>query len=155
MDEQPTTHHSVDADEAARALDAIACTRREVARRAGSPAHYYTKLAVATALITGAQPFGTAIEGAAALVGVALILWAVRSYSEHTGNWTMATLREPGAWMAWLIIGVMVAAMTAAMFTSNLVVSLVGAAAILLIVPVFGPKWDAAWVRSLTAGDDA
>lgn len=148
MDEE---RHDVDQAEAARALAAISDTRQVVAGRVGSPPGYYLKLGVGTAIITASQPFENSVQTPATLAGVAVVLWAVHSYSKATGTWTMATLREKGAWMAWLMITVMVASMFAAMWSENLTVSLVGAAAILLVVPTLGPRWDAAWVRSLKA----
>ncbi|QCX26581.1 hypothetical protein [Nocardioides jishulii] len=152
MDEK---RHDVDAAEAARALEAIGTTRHQVAARVGSPPHYYTKVAAAAAILCLAQPLDSRTRFFMTLVAILPLAWAVRSYSRHTGTWTMATLREKGAWMAWLIIGVMVAALAAALLTQSLVVSVVGALVILLVVPVVGPRWDAAWVRSLTPEEPA
>ena len=66
----------------------------------------------------------------------------------------MATLREKGAWMAWLMILVIVAALCAAMVARDLTVSIIGAAVALPLASVLGPRWDAAWVRSLTERDE-
>lgn len=152
MDEK---RHDVDAAEAARALETIGTTRHEVAARVGSPPHYYTKVAAAAAILCLAQPLDSRTRFFVTLVAMLPLGWAVRSYSRHTGTWTMATLREKGAWMAWLIIGVMLAALTSALITQDLVVSVVGALVILLVVPFVGPRWDAAWVRSLTSDGPA
>ncbi|MBS4753368.1 hypothetical protein KG112_11200 [Nocardioides sp. zg-ZUI104] len=152
MDEK---RHDVEAAEAARALETIAATRHEVAARVGSPPYYYTKVAAAGAILCLAQPLDSRTRFFVTLIALIPLGWAIRSYSRHTGTWTMATLREKGAWMAWLIIGVMLAALTSAMITQNLVVSVVGALVILLVVPVVGPRWDAAWVRSLTPEESA
>lgn len=143
--------HDVDAAEAARALGSIDTTRHQVAARVGSPPHYYTKLGASMAVICLAQPLATPAKLVLTVVAFALLLWAIRSYSAATGTWTMATLREPGAWMAWLMIGVMLAAVTASMAVQTWVACIPAAVAALAVTSYLGPRWDAAWVRSLTA----
>lgn len=148
------THRDpIDPHEAAAALDAISGTRRTVAGRVGSPPHYYTKLGAGMAVLCLAQPLGTGPKLALTLVAVAFVLWAIRSYSVATGTWTMATLREPGAWMAWLMIGTMVGALALSMFIQVWAVCLPAAVAAFVVPWFVGPKWDAAWVRSLTPHD--
>ncbi len=144
----------MDAAEAARALASITETRHEVAGRVGSPPHYYTKLGVAMALLCLAQAFDTGVRLAISLAALGVLFWATRSYAHRTGTWTMATLREKGAWMAWLMIAVMIAALGAAMVARELAVSLVCGAVVLALVSTLGPRWDAAWVRSLTERDE-
>jgi len=146
MDEK---NHEVDAAEAARALEEIGGTRREVATRVGAPSGYYLRVGVGAAALTVSQAMGDPWRLLVAALGLVLVLWSMRSYTEATGSWSMATLRENGAWRAWLMMAVMVAALVSAMLTREWVVALVGAAAILAVVPTLGPRWDADWVRSL------
>lgn len=141
--------HDIDAAEAARALDAISGTRREVAGRVGSPPHYYTKLGAGMGLICLAQPLGDVAKILVALVAALLLGWAIGSYVRATGTWTMATLREPGAWMAWLMVAVMIGALAASTFVQVWAVCIPAAAACLAVTWWLGPRWDAAWVRSL------
>lgn len=146
MEQHP---READAVEAARALDAISGTRREVAGRVGSPAHYYTKLGAGMALICLAQPMGDVAKIVVTLAAAALLGWAIGSYVRATGTWTMATLRESGAWMAWLMIGVMLAALAASTLAQTWAVCVPAAVAALATAWYLGPRWDAAWVRSL------
>ncbi|MFC6152789.1 hypothetical protein [Nocardioides yefusunii] len=145
-----TRQNSHDPDDAAAALAAISSTRADVADRIGSPPHYYTKLGVAMALIVGAQADAvpTALSITAVVAACALLGWAVRSYIDRTGNWTMATLREPGAWKAWLMLAVMLVSLVAATVTHNGVVCVIGAVASFGVCTFLGPRWDAAWVAS-------
>ena len=149
MNEHEKPDQPVDATAAAEALRSIDTTRGEVMKRVGSPPGYYFQLGVAMALITASQPFGTAVKVPAVIIAVGLMAWAIRSYSTHTGSLTMATLREPGAWMAWLMMLVIIGGVAAALLTEDVIVSVVAAAIILAVVPTVGPRWDAAWVRSL------
>lgn len=151
IDAQHMDAQHMDAQDAARALDAIAATRHGVAERVGSPPHYYTKLGAGMAALCLAQPSPAPVEIALILVAAVLLGWAIRSYSQATGTWTMATLREPGAWMAWLMIGTMVGALALSMFVPVWPVCIPAAAVSLLVTWYLGPKWDAAWVRSLAA----
>ena len=144
----------IDPAEAAQALESIKGTRQEVASRVGSPPHYYTKLGVAMALLCLAQSFDDVVRLAVSVAALGVLFWATYSYSHRTGTWTMATLREKGAWMAWLMILVIVAALCAAMVARDLTVSIIGAAVVLPLASVLGPRWDAAWVRSLTERDE-
>ena len=146
MDEQ---NHEVDAAEAARALEEIGGTRQRVAARVGAPRGYYLRVGVGTAALTVAQAMDDPWRLLVAGLGLVLVLWSMRSYTEATGSWSIATLRETGAWRVWLMIVVMVAALLSAMTTREWAVALVGAAAVLAVVPTLGPRWDADWVRSL------
>lgn len=149
MDQHEHPEQPIDAAAANEALQSIHATRGEVMKRVGSPPGYYLKLAIAVALIAASQPFGNSVKVPATIVALGLLAWAIRSYSTHTGSLTFATLREPGAWMAWLMMLVIIGGIAAAMLTRDVLVSTVAAVAALAVVPTLGPRWDAAWVRSL------
>lgn len=141
--------HPLDPADAARALESISGTRREVASRVGSPPHYYTKLGVGLALICLSQPVEIPLKAVATFVAIALFFWAIRSYVNATGTFTMATLREPGAWMAWTMMAVMLAALAASTIVQTWAVCIPSAVAAFVVPALLGPQWDAAWVRSL------
>ena len=134
-------------DEAREALEQIAATRRETAHRAASPKGYYAVAGVGMGLVI----LGLGLEGPVRwvlyFVGLATALGAMSWYTKHTGIVTFATLREPGAWRAWLMIGVSLAALAVAW--TGPVVAALGAAVTALTWAVLGPKWDAVWVRSI------
>lgn len=141
--------NAIDAAEAARALEEISGTRHAVAARVGAPSGYYLRLGVSTAILVLAQAADDPWRMVGLIVALAVLGWAVRDYRRATGTWTMASLRIPGVWRFWVMAAVMMAALLVAMEARSWIASLGGAAAILAVVPTFGPRWDADWVRSL------
>ena len=77
------------------------------------------------------------------------LLLAVRGYVKHTGTWAVATLREPGAWRAWLMIGIMLTGMAVAIAAHDLLVSAGAAIVIVATCALLGPSWDRSWVHNL------
>ncbi|WP_286929857.1 MULTISPECIES: hypothetical protein [Aeromicrobium] len=134
-------------DEAREALEQIAATRRETARRAASPKGYYAVAGVGMGLVILGLGLDGPVRWVLYVVGLATALGAMSWYTKHTGIVTFATLREPGAWRAWLMIGVSLVALAVAW--TGPVVAAVGAVVTALTWAVLGPAWDAAWVRSI------
>ncbi len=134
-------------DEAREALEQIAATRRTTAHRVASPKGYYAVAGVGMGMVT----LGLGLEGwvrwALYAVGLVTVLGAMQWYSKHTGVVTWATLREPGAWRAWLMIAVSIAGLAVALFGA--VPAAIAAVVTALSWAVLGPAWDADWVRSI------
>ncbi|MBA4609519.1 hypothetical protein H1W00_13615 [Aeromicrobium sp. Marseille-Q0843] len=134
-------------DEAREALEQIAATRRETAHRAASPKGYYAVAGVGMGLVILGLGLDGPVRWVLYVVGLATALGAMSWYTKHTGIVTFATLREPGAWRAWLMIGVSLVALAVAW--TGPVVAAVGAVVTALTWAVLGPAWDVAWVRSI------
>ncbi len=138
-------------DEAQAALTSIEHARGELAQRAASPRGYYAVVGAGAALMV----FGCGLDGWLSWVLIAFgagveasgLSWYVRS----TGVVAFATLREQGAWRAWLMIAVLVAALVASLALDSLLAAAVGALAVFVAFAVLGPQWDRAWVRSIRA----
>ena len=134
-------------DEAREALEQIAATRRETAHRAASPKGYYAVAGIGMGLVILGLGLDGPVRWVLYVVGLATALGAMSWYTKHTGIVTFATLREPGAWRAWLMIGVSLVALAVAW--TGPVVAALGAVVTALTWAVLGPAWDAAWVRSI------
>lgn len=134
-------------DEAREALEQIAATRRETAHRAASPKGYYAVAGVGMGLVILGLGLDGPMRWVLYVVGLATTLGAMSWYTKHTGIVTFATLREPGAWRAWLMIGLSLVALAVAW--TGPVVAALGAVVTALTWAVLGPAWDAAWVRSI------
>ncbi|SKB08795.1 hypothetical protein [Aeromicrobium choanae] len=134
-------------DEAREALEQIAATRRETAHRAASPKGYYAVAGAGMGLVILGLGLDGPVRWVLYAVGLATTFGAMNWYTKHTGIVTFATLREPGAWRAWLMIGVSLVAL--AVSWTGPVVAAVGAVVTALAWAALGPKWDAAWVRSI------
>ncbi len=134
-------------DEAREALEQIAATRRSTAHRAASPKGYYALAGFGMSLMT----IGIGIEGSVRwtfyVLGLLTMFGALQWYSKHTGIVTWATLREPGAWRAWVIVVVSIAGVAVALFGT--VPAICAAVVTWTTWAVLGPSWDAAWVRSI------
>ena len=135
-------------DEARAALEAIGRVRRDTAHRAASPTGYYAVAGFGAGCLT----IGVGADGpwrwVLYVVGLMILLGAMSWYSRHTGIVTFATLRESGAWRAWIMIAVMLVGVIVAA-TSGLVPAVVGALVTFACWALLGPAWDAAWQRSL------
>ena len=134
-------------DEAREALGRIEDTRRATARRAASPKGYYAVAGAGMGLVT----LGIGLDGWTRwilyFVGLACAYGAMVWYTKHTGVVTWATLREPGAWRAWLMIAVSLVGLAVAILGAA--PAAIAAGVTVLTWSVLGPAWDAAWVRSL------
>lgn len=139
----------VERDEAQVALDSIARTRQDAARSAASPWWYYPVIGGAMGLM--AISYGIEASWGKALwaAGIVVVVAAMWGYSEHTGSATWATLREPGAWRAWLMIAALLAGVFGAMALQDLLLNAIIAGGMVAVCAVLGPRWDADWVRSL------
>lgn len=134
-------------DEAREALDQIAATRRETANQAASPKGYYTLAGFGMALMIVGIGIDGSVRWTFYVLGLLTMLGAMQWYSKHTGIVTWATLRERGAWRAWVIIAVSLVGVFVALLGQ---IPAVCAAIVTWVVWTFvGPKWDAAWVRSI------
>lgn len=134
-------------DEARDALEQIAATRRTTAHRVASPRGYYAVAGAGMALVIVGIGLDGWVRWALYAAGLATVVGAMSWYSKHTGVVTWATLREPGAWRAWLMVAVAIVGLGLALFGPWPAV--VGAAATVLAWAVLGPAWDADWVRSI------
>ena len=134
-------------DAAREALEQIAVTRRTTAHRVASPKGYYAVAGVGVGLVTLGLGLDGWVRWVLYVAGLATVLGAMQWYSKHTGVVTWATLREPGAWRAWLMIAVSIAGLAAATFgpLPAVVAGVVTASS----WAVLGPAWDADWVRSI------
>jgi hypothetical protein len=135
-------------DQAREALEQIAATRRATAHRAASPKGYYAVAGTGMGLVI----LGIGLDGVTRwvlyVVGLLVVLGAMRWYTRHTGVVTWANLRERGAWQAWLMIVVSVVGLVVASIGSEVVAA--GAAVVTALTwAVLGPRWDADWVRSI------
>ncbi|MCD9154724.1 hypothetical protein [Aeromicrobium duanguangcaii] len=134
-------------DEAREALEQIAATRRTTAHRVASPKGYYALAGAGVGLVI----LGLGLDGWARWVlygtGLLIVFGAMQWYTRHTGAVAWATLREPGAWRAWLMAGISFVSMGVAFFgpLPATVAAVVTAAS----WAVLGPAWDADWVRSI------
>ena len=136
-----------DRNDARRALESIAQTRRETARSAASPRGDYVLVGLGVATIIAGVPGGGMLRWSLYAAGLACILIAMAWYRRHTRTMTLATFREPGAWMAWLLIGISTTGAIVALL-GNLQ-AIIAAAATGVAWAIIGPRWDAAWVRSI------
>lgn len=134
-------------DEAREALDQIAATRRSTAHRVASPQGYYAVAGAGVALVTLGLGLDGWVRWALYVAGLATVLGAMQWYSKHTGVVTWATLREPGAWRAWLMIVISIAGLAVASFGS--IPAAIAAVVTAMSWAVLGPAWDADWVRSI------
>lgn len=134
-------------DAAREALEQIAVTRRTTAHRVASPKGYYAVAGVGVGLVTLGLGLDGWVRWALYVAGLATVLGAMQWYTRRTGVVTWATLREPGAWRAWLMIAVSIAGLAAAAFgpLPAVVAGVVTASS----WAVLGPAWDADWVRSI------
>lgn len=134
-------------DAAREALEQIAVTRRTTAHRVASPKGYYAVAGVGVGLVTLGLGLDGWVRWVLYVAGLVTVLGAMQWYSKHTGVVTWATLREPGAWRAWLMIAVSIAGLAAATFgpLPAVVAGVVTASS----WAVLGPAWDADWVRSI------
>lgn len=134
-------------DEARKALEDIAVTRRTTAHRVASPKGYYAVSGFGMGLVI----LGLGLDGWVRWVlyaaGLVTVFGAMQWYSKHTGVVTWATLREPGAWRAWLMIAISLIGLAVASF--SVTAAVVAAVVTPLSWAVLGPAWDAAWVRSI------
>ncbi|GAA3545002.1 hypothetical protein AFL01nite_16010 [Aeromicrobium flavum] len=134
-------------DEAREALEQIAATRRETARRSASPKGYYAVAGTGMGLVI----LGLGLDGPVRWVlyaaGLAVVFGAMTWYTKHTGVVTWANLREPGAWRAWLMIAVSLVGLAVA--SAGPWVAAGAGAVTALTWAVLGPRWDADWVRSI------
>ncbi|MFS0884265.1 hypothetical protein [Aeromicrobium sp. 179-A 4D2 NHS] len=134
-------------DEARDALEQIAATRRTTAHRVASPRGYYAVAGTGVALVILGLGLDGWVRWALYAAGLVTVFGAMSWYTKHTGVVTWATFREPGAWRAFLMIGVSVVGVAVATF--GIVYAAVAAVVTALTWAIVGPAWDAAWVRSI------
>ena len=134
-------------DEAREALEQIAATRRTTAHRVASPKGYYAVAGAGMAVVILWIGLDGWVRWVVYVVGFVTVLGAMRWYTQHTGVVTWATFREPGAWRAFLMMGVSVVGVAAATFGPAWAAG--GALATFATWALVGPAWDAAWVRSI------
>lgn len=134
-------------DEARDALEQIAATRRTTAHRVASPRGYYAVAGTGVALVILGLGLDGWVRWALYAAGLVTVFGAMSWYTKHTGVVTWATFREPGAWRAFLMIGVSVVGVAVATF--GIVSAAVAAVVTALTWAIVGPAWDAAWVRSI------
>lgn len=136
-----------DQDEARRALEMIEETRRDTARNAASPRGYYALVgAGVAAMIVGIADDGV-LRWVLYAVGLAAILGGILWYRNRTGTMTFATFRERGAWLAGLLFALSVAGAVVALLGP--IAAVIAAVLVWIGWVVIGPRWDAAWVRSI------
>ncbi len=135
-------------DEAREALESIAATRRTAAHRAASPKGYYAMAGLGIGVVMlGLGLDNGPLRWALYAVGLATTFGAMVWYSRHTGVVAWATLRERGAWRAWLMMLVSFAGIGVAML--GMPAAAIAAAVTVVTWSVLGPAWDADWVRSI------
>ncbi|MTB88974.1 hypothetical protein H9L21_11625 [Aeromicrobium senzhongii] len=134
-------------DQAREALEQIAATRRTTAQRVASPKGYYAVAGSGAALVIVGLGLDGWVRWALYAVGLLTVFGAMQWYTRHTGAVAWATLREPGAWRAWLMAGISFVAMGVAFFGP--VPAVIGAVVTAASWAVLGPAWDADWVRSI------
>ncbi|MFO6452992.1 MULTISPECIES: hypothetical protein [unclassified Aeromicrobium] len=134
-------------DEAREALEQIAATRRETAHRAASPRGYYAVAGFGMGLVILGLGLDGWVRWVLYVIGLATAFGAMTWYTKHTGIVTFATLREPGAWRAWLMVAVSLVSLGLAFLGP--VVAAVAALVTTATWAVLGPRWDADWVRSI------
>lgn len=136
-------------EQAREALDVVGRVRGDVALRVSTPGWYWPVVGVGAVLMA----FGGGVGGAWGAVllglGLATLVADMVAYARVTGSWTMATMREPGAWAAWVMVAVIVIGLFGSIVAGNLVVSAVASVVMFVTICVLGPRWNAAWVRSL------
>src|SRR3954452_19944916 len=94
-------------DEALAALSMAQNASAQVASRAASPRGYYLVLGIAAGLLClgGSLLHDQRWLGAGLVVLAGVLLVADMAwYTRSTGMVAMASLRDPGAWRAWLMI---------------------------------------------------
>lgn len=134
-------------DEAREALEQIAATRRTTAHRVASPKGYYAVAGTGMGLVILGLGLDGWVRWALYVAGLVTVFGAMQWYSKHTGVVTWATLREPGAWRAWVMIAVSLVGLGVAGF--GVTAAVVAAVVTVLTWATLGPAWDAAWVRSI------
>lgn len=140
----------MDQNEAREALEQIAATRRNTAEHAASPKGYYAVAGFGMALVTVGLGVDGGMRWALYAIGLITMIMAMRWYSERTGIVAWATLREPGAWRAWIMAAVALVGVGVALALG--LGAAIGAALVTWVVwSVVGPRWDAVWRRSLEA----
>ncbi|WP_336085738.1 hypothetical protein [Nocardia sp. SSK8] len=136
-------------DQARDALAAIGQVRDDVARRVSTPGWYWPVLGAGAALLALGSGIGGLWGGVLLALGLLALVGDMVAYARVTGSWTMATMREQGAWTAWVMVVVIVGGVFASIVAGSVVVSAVAAVVMFVTVCVLGPRWNAAWVRSL------
>ncbi|MFC6152788.1 hypothetical protein [Nocardioides yefusunii] len=111
---------------------------------APSPEGYYVKLAVAFATLTIAVASAPVIQVVGAVIAVALVYLAVRSWNELHGSFAIAGPTTPGVHWLGLACLLVVAGIGAASLTDNVAVAVVAALVILGAVPALGAQFDRA-----------
>jgi len=135
-------------EQAREALEQIAATRRTTAHRAASPKGYYAVAGIGVGLVIVGIGLDGWVRWVLYAVGLVTVLLAMRWYTKHTGVVAWATFREPGAWRAFVMMGVSFAGIAVASFGSLWWAA--GAAVVTVLTwAVMGPAWDRAWVRSI------
>lgn len=134
-------------DEAREALEQIAATRRTTAHRVASPKGYYAVAGAGMAAVILGIGLDGWVRWVLYAVGLVTVFGAMQWYTKHTGVVTWATLREPGAWRAWLMMAVAIVGVAVAVLGPW--PALAAAVATAVSWAVLGPAWDAAWVRSI------